>query len=173
MWLRENDTGGFGFAHGPTIQINMSTTSKGPDSLSPVFVENVGLNETVVDTQTFIEGGFSSGVSPQPFATEFNFTQPFSYDPKSGNLLVEIRNYGGFYMPGIGVASMDAVDLPNDGVSILVGDFPDSASGSFFSRGFVMRLDYNIVPEPSSLALLAFGGLILTWFCWNQSRHKG
>src|ERR1041385_3077113 len=40
---------GFGFvATLPDIQINLSTTAKGPDSLSPIFSENVGGDDTVV-----------------------------------------------------------------------------------------------------------------------------
>src|SRR6266404_5812442 len=53
-----------GFCGGTTgqtdgnLQINLSTTSKGPDSLSPIFAENVGLDDQVVRSPaslTFIQ----------------------------------------------------------------------------------------------------------------------
>jgi hypothetical protein len=176
MALREH-TNGFGFAHFITNQINLSTTTKAPDALSPVFAENVGLDETVVvpgNQRNGIVGGYLPGDATQPFATIFTFAQPFVYDPQAGNLLIEIRNYGGIYTPPGAIAGFDAVLQQGDGVSWVLGDLPDSPMGRTITPGYVIQFEYTIVPEPSSLALFGLGALGLAWFyrkrrCW----HKG
>src|SRR5437773_216873 len=78
----------------PSFQIDLSTTSKGPDSLSPVFAENVGPDDMVVrgPSQVFLLGGCASGM-PQSFTAFVSLDHPFFYNPRTGNLLLDIRNY--------------------------------------------------------------------------------
>lgn len=174
MAFREH-TGGFGFAAFLTNQISFSTTPKQPDSLSPVFVENVGVDETIVlpgDQARAVGGGYDPGVSPQGFYTSFHFSQPFLYNPQGGNLLVEIKNYGGFYQPPGEVAGLDAVSLPGDGVSQLLGISRDSPSGIAWTGGHIIRFRYTVVPEPAPVVLLGLGLLVFAVQGYRR-RQKG
>src|SRR5678815_4864698 len=81
-----------------SLQINLSTTSKGPDGLSTVFSENIGANETVVFGPR--PARFGPG-SPLPEYT-FQLDEPFFYDPSAGNLLMDVRNFSGGLGPMMG-----------------------------------------------------------------------
>src|SRR5262245_38684020 len=76
----------------PSIQINLSTTARPADRLSNWFADNVGDDDTVV----FEKGplalrddafGGADAIIPLP--------RPFFYNPSSGNLLLDVRNFGG------------------------------------------------------------------------------
>jgi len=174
--FREDSVGGFNFVASATYQINLSTTSKQPDSLSPVFAENVGPDETIVRPAavTGFLGSYLPGVIPQHFDSVFNFSRPFLYDPKAGNLLVEMRSSAvQFVLPSTGPAAFDAHYQLGDGVSWLLGNAVDSTTGTPETWGYVMALQYNAVPEPSTLGLFSIGALIVGWFYRNSNRHKG
>src|SRR3989442_11230153 len=73
-YIREIDfrlDGGCQTSGGQTVsgfQINLSTTMKGPDSLSPVFSENVGPDDTVVRGPSSLQLiGACSRATPQTF----------------------------------------------------------------------------------------------------------
>src|SRR5205809_5391319 len=64
MYFRVDATSGYGFAATlQRIQINLSTTTKAPDELSPVFRENAGIDDTIVvgPGQLKISGGGNEG----------------------------------------------------------------------------------------------------------------
>ncbi len=70
------------------IEVRLSTTSKPPDALSTNFAENVGPDETLVyaDAEhTYIRPGVDI------FRYVFVLPKPFLYDPRKGNLLLEVR----------------------------------------------------------------------------------
>lgn len=80
------------------IQINLSTTHRTPSSLSTVFADNVGPDDTVVVprgplTLSSLFTGPSGG--PKAFDVVVTLTTPFLYDPSQGNLLLEVRNFVG------------------------------------------------------------------------------
>jgi hypothetical protein len=173
MALREDTNGGSATGAFLTNQINLSTTSRGPDSLSPIFAENIGLDETVVlpgDRARAIGHVYVPGLPTQPFIPIF-FEQPFFYDPQAGNLLIEIRNYGGTYFPPNPIPGFDGVFQQGDGVSWVLGDLPDSPMGRTVTPGYVIQFEYTLVPEPSSLALFGIGAVIAGAFAWRKQRH--
>ena len=71
----------------PSMQINLSTTSKTADNLSLTFAENVGADDTVVLDPTSYYFPANTDV--------IVFNRPFKYQPPLGNLLVDIRIYDG------------------------------------------------------------------------------
>ncbi len=81
----------------PRLQINLSTTSRSPSDLSSTFAQNVGTDELVVRdgpiTLTSTFAGPAGG--PKAFDIVVPLEHPFPYDPSKGNLLVDIRNFGG------------------------------------------------------------------------------
>ena len=73
------------------LQIDLSTTPKGPGELSPVFSENVGLDDDRV-----LGPGTNSYVGLAPLNSvdgplTFYLNSPFRYDPARGNLLLDVH----------------------------------------------------------------------------------
>lgn len=136
------------------IQINLSTTQRGPDSLSPFFVENVGGNDTVV-------------YGPGPLVTlsgpplSFNFwvilQQPFQDDPAQGNLLLDIRNISPSAFDAQHSPALDAQNLAGDAVSRVWAPSADATMGTVDTVGLVAEFNIRPIPEPAPLVLGLFG----------------
>src|SRR5882762_9208339 len=133
----------------PNIEIRLSTTTRGPDTLSSDFSENRGSDETIV-------------LGPGPLAVDgargaivgINLAHRFSYNPQAGNLLMEVVNVGGGT-----TTAFDAVNVQGDSVSRVF------ALGSSGNRPVIdsarLVTDFIIipVPEPNTLGLgLALAG---------------
>jgi hypothetical protein len=102
------------------LQINLSTTTKAADALSPTFTQNTGTDDTIVFPSASIQ--FSTSVSgpadgPQAFDLVVTFATPFLYDPSKGNLLVDIRNTSGATQDPANDQTIDAVSTGADGIS--------------------------------------------------------
>jgi hypothetical protein len=164
--FRVDGRNGFGFAATlPDIQINLSTTANGPDSLSPIFSANVGGDDTVVLSRGAF---FISGGSPVFFDVRIPLSSPFLYRPGAGNLLLDVRNYLG--IQGGLVAPFDAVKNTGDSVSRVYA-FPVGATTATLvdSLGLVTQFQVTPVPEPGSVALL----LLATASLMTYRRFKG
>lgn len=139
----------------PSVQIDLSTTSKGPDSLSPIFAQNVGADDIVVRAArqlVFVPG---CGSSPEPFEL-ITLDTPFFYNPKAGNLLLDIRNYGSSGLTG--GAALDTENVSGDSVShVLAFNVISDTGQEVNSDGLVTLFGIQAVPEPSTWALLAAG----------------
>ena len=153
-----------------SLQINLSTTSATPDSLSTTFANNVGANDKIVfGPAPFL---FSSAIGPMPGPKPFDIvvplTSPFFYKPSDGNLLLDIRSVGGSTE-----ISLDAQDTTGDSIgrqysSIVNGNLNSlTASTLRPSLGLVTRFT-TVVPEPFA-AQLAVVGISLTT-CFVQRR---
>ena len=161
-WIREIDfrvdAGGAGMdflnATLSNVQISVSTTLRQPDSLSPIFADNVGLNNSIVRSGSLTISGrnihFPGG--PNPFEIAVQFTTPFFYDPAQGNLLLDVRNYF-----GAATTPFDAVNTPGDPVSSLFALGADATTGTPSTIGLVTRFVIDPVPEPSTWALFLTG----------------
>ena len=82
----------------PDIQINFSTTTKAPDQLSSTFSNNVGADDTVVYNRgslTLASAFTGAAGGPKAFDINIDLTTPFLYNPTAGNLLLDVRNFGG------------------------------------------------------------------------------
>jgi hypothetical protein len=143
-----------------SIQVNLSTTSRAADSLSPLFADNIGLDETVVfgpGPLRVLTGGTPS------FDVSIRLTQPFLYDPHAGNLLLDIRNSGG------GVTTyLDATGVVGDSVSRVYALGVGSASGTADTLGLVTGFSITPVPEPAGPLLFAAGLLAFSGYAWRR-----
>jgi hypothetical protein len=139
----------------PSVQIDLSTTAKGPGALSGTFSENVGVdNVTVYDRGPLtISSSFAGPANgPKVFDITIPLATPFFYDPAKGNLLLDIRRFSD-QVPGS--ISFDAVE---DATTSLIYAFDVNASEAFPGGGqeYGLVTQFTFVPEPSALALSAF-----------------
>jgi hypothetical protein len=154
----------------PDIQIDLSTTSAPDDGLSTTFANNVGSNDTVVFARgpLTLSSAFTGPPNgPKDFDIIITLTTPFFYNPANGNLLLDVRNFGGG-----STTFFDAVFQVGDGVSRVYSQNVNDATGTPDSIGLVTG--FVIVPEPGSAALLLVGGgTLLAWLggCRRRQRH--
>ena len=156
----------------PDIRIDLSTASASPDALSTTFANNVGADDTIVyggatGAALSLSSSFTGPAGgPKDFDIIINLTTPFFYDPAAGNLLLDVRNFGGGSIP-----VFDAQDALFDSVSRVYTGFSGVGSATADhadSTGLVTRFT-TVVPEPGTMLLAALGGASL--FLLRQKRE--
>ncbi len=147
-------TGPVGWSFGGST-IQFSTTTQTPESLSPVFADNIGSDVTTVRNGAIpIGGNFQPGASPQPFGSGITMTSPFLYNPAQGNLLLDITAGGGLTLfPG----ALDAQSVSGDSISRVYATSAGASAGVSDSLGLITRFNVTVVPEPSSWLLAGVG----------------
>ncbi|MCI0665561.1 MAG: hypothetical protein L0220_31260 [Acidobacteria bacterium] len=155
------------------IQINFSTTSRMPDSLSPVFAENIGADDaTIVGPGPLALRGLGPGGTADWFI-HIDLPTPFFYQPSAGNLLMDVRNFSGG-----DTTFFDGANTFGDGISLVyaaTGDGSgsvDSTSGLLRTAGLVTRFQFTVIPEPGTMALFACGIGALTLWVWKTERTR-
>lgn len=146
----------------PSVAIVLSTTTRSPDSLSPVFDDNAGTDNT------FVFGGplgivANNAPGVRPFQIRIPFSTPFLYDPSKGNLALDIVTFGSTSV------LLDAQLASGDTVGRVYGD---GLSGTVDSLGMITRFDLTLVPEPSTLALTVVGAFVLYLFSVNRKKRQ-
>ncbi len=126
-----------------SFELRLSTTQRGPGSLSSKFSDNLGPDTTLVfsgDVTWFTQGaGPTQG--PRAFDYGIPFQQPFVYDPAQGNLLVEWRVANS----PAGRPAFDAHLFP-DGKTRLGYGASSSASTAVFSNAGVAIRELTVEP---------------------------
>jgi hypothetical protein len=145
----------------PDIQIDMSTTSATPATLSTTFANNVGADDRVVYARgsLSLSSAFTGPVGgPKDFDIVINLTTPFLYNPASGNLLMDVRNFGGG-----GTTQFDAVSSPNSVIERVWSIDVTATTGTYdaTSAGLVTEFGFGpAVPEPSTLVAASFSVIL-------------
>jgi len=141
------------------IQINLSTTPQTVDGLCCTFASNVGLDDTIVVNRGPLA---LSSAGTGLFDITINFDTPFAYDPALGNLLLDIRNFGG---ASAFVSPLDShIDFGDPSSRLFSSIFGDvsSTSGIGGTESLITQFTFDpvSVPEPGTLSLLAAGLLV-------------
>jgi hypothetical protein len=144
------------------VSIFLTTTANAPDALSPIFANNEGADKTLVHSGSLALSSADTGPAggPKAFDIVINLTTPFLYNPASGNLLLEVQNFGGGT-----TTQFDAQITSGDPVSrvftIDVNGASD-ATGNTDTLGLVTEfLTAQVaVPEPSSIILFGSAALM-------------
>ncbi len=161
MWLITDDQAGRGYsARLPKVEIRIGVTSRGPDALSPVFAENFDGPTIAVQPlgPLYIYG------SGRGAYVEFGFVKPFFYDPASGNLMLEVKNYQTNSRPFDPLSNTSAFDASNvigDTVSRVYahGD-ADALTGTADSLGLTTIFEFTV---PSLSIARQSTNLVLQW----------
>lgn len=153
------------------IEIHLSTTSKQPDSLSPVFDQNVGSDDRIVIGRSpflFIGGGGGGVIGAWSLSPDFT-SNPFIYKPSNGNLLLDIKVFS-----GASSCPFDAVDVNGDTVSSVFSyGATIPTSGQATSLGVATLFVVQPIPEPSTLALFSSGIVFVGLFAAGRITRKG
>jgi hypothetical protein len=144
----------------PNVQIYFSTTARSPDSLSPVFGENLGANSVLVYSGQLhlIRQGF------EPFGFHVSFQTPFLYDWNVGNLLMDVRNYQTVPPPPypLNPPLFAGVGTLGDSTSLALALDVNSPRADFLTTGGLLTMfTVTGVPEPSTTGLLLVGLTVL------------
>ncbi|ACC80693.1 hypothetical protein [Nostoc punctiforme] len=134
------------------IEFYLSTTTRDSDALSSVFEENISANYTKVFDGEWKASSENIGLagSPKNFDIVLNFTKPFIYDPREGNLLLEYKKF----TPEITGNRFDSEFVLGDSVSTVIaaGDANAVNANPRFSStlGLATQFKVTAIPEPSS-----------------------
>lgn len=151
-----------------SVQIDLSTTSRTPSTLSTLFASNVGADDTTVfNSFVFVNAPVTGPPGgPKDFTVAFALN-PFIYDPSAGDLLLDVRAIES----GGGISAPFDAESNNPFTAHL--DAPDisATSGTSFATGLVTEFQFTPVPEPSTLVLASLGTLLVgVGARWRQRR---
>lgn len=153
----------------PNVEVRFSTTAGSPDSLSPVFANNVGTDEVIVFSGSVRM--FDTGT--ERFGIHIPLQQPFIYNPSMGNLLLEVRNHAPIPPhPNGGDYALDAHFQIGDSVSSLGAINVNATTGESGTGGYVTRFTFTTVPEPSTIALSIVGVIGLALYSRKRRRSR-
>jgi len=148
------DTGGSAFSSTlSSVRIDLSTTSVNASTLGSVFASNVGANNTVVFNGALsLSSAYTGPVGgPKNFDIVITLATPFLYNSANGNLLLDVRNFGGG-----GTTQFDSDVLPPT-QRVWAGAVGDAAGTNVGDTGLITQFVYTAVPEPQILSLAALG----------------
>ena len=157
------------------IQINLSTTPRALSELTGVFADNLGGDDTVVVGRgpLALSSSFTGPAGgPKDFDIQIDLTTPFTYDPSAGNLLLDVRNFGGVAGDAPSQMVFDAEWLTSDTWRTWTSNPDVDGVGSletpfFGEMGLVTRFTFTefdgpaVVPAPGAILLGMIGaGLV-------------
>lgn len=146
-----------------TLQVDLSTTSASPDHLSTTFSDNLG-----ADTQTVFNGPWEvSTTNSGVFDLVLTLTTPFVYNPALGNLLLDVRNFGGGSIDVLNNSfiTLDAQSTPGDSTSriytaqsidgvLLTTGVPDPLESLGLVTKFVADFTPSLAPQQQVQTLI-------------------
>jgi len=147
------------FATVSDVDIHLSTTQRPPDGLSPIFSENTGPDDMLVFSGSFTVGSYSPFDSPEAFfADHVSLATEFWYDPRKGNLLLDVWVFEGVASV---IPPFDAVDTLGDSVSRVYAPSVAATSGTTDTTGLVTL--FGIAPIPTLVAQTTTNYISILW----------
>lgn len=149
----------------PSWVMNFSTTTKAVGDLSSTFSENIGPDETTVinGPVTLTTENLGPVGGPKAFDYGVDFDQLFTYDPSSGNLLMDLT-----VVDAVGLLWLDFSFAPTASTSFywtgtlgpespIAATTNEQVGGQFGGHA----IQFTVVPEPQTAFLLTVGTIIV------------
>jgi hypothetical protein len=153
-----------------SIEIIFSVTSATPSSVTTNFDTNLGPSSTVVYSGSLpISSAFTGPLNgPKDFDIVIHLQTPFFYDPSQGNLIMQVKNFGG------GTSSQFDAE---QGTTVMqrVENVDNNANGTTGIVGVTVNglvTEFDFVPEPASIGLFAFGMIAIAVFARRRSAKR-
>jgi len=153
------------------LQLFLSTTSRSVAGLSSTFAENIGADNTSVFSGpiTFVSANLPGGGNTKQFDIVFPLTTPFLYDPRAGNLLLDLQ-----------VSTASGPQIRRDGVNenpmvrvVTASGAATANTGSVFNAGGVTQFTFQPIPEPSTFALASLGVVLgIIRYGWRRRKRE-
>jgi hypothetical protein len=146
-------------------RIWMSTTDKTPLTLTTTFDDNHGADKTLVHDGPFSLPLLATGPpqGPRDIADGPRLQTPFDYDPSQGDLLLDWMQLDG----GTPIPRLDAQSSvsPLLGKRVLINQTSaTAATGTLLNSPAIIRFEFDVVPEPSSIGLMGIAVVcLLPW----------
>lgn len=138
----------------PSITISMGTFTKPISQLSTIADNNRGADFVLVYNHKNVPMQIAPAGDPNNFSLVFNLDTPFIYNPKNGHFIFEWR--ASYFALGSAARVDFASYPPLEGPVFEAAELSDALSYG----GFIMKINYTPVPEPSPLiVMVVLGGL--------------
>jgi PEP-CTERM motif len=139
------------------IQIDLSTTSITPSTISSTFANNVGGDDlTVFSGALSLSSSFTGpGAGPKDFDIVINLITPFLYDPANGSLLLDVRNFGG------GSTTQFDADTTTTSVGRVwaLSSAAETGTVDGGTNALVTQFVFTETPEPSTISMVGLAVL--------------
>lgn len=146
----------------PNLQVNLSTTQRGPDELSPAFAENIGADDKVVFSGYLqASGGGGHRAGPEAFSFWIHLSNLFFYNPAFGNLLLDMTILQGDTNNAPIGNFLDACNTAGDSVSRVYWGSATASTGLVDTVGLVTWLSFW--PNPRLVAQKDTNSVALAW----------
>ena len=150
----------------PSLQINLSTSARTPETMARSYLANKGADETTVYLHNNIF--FSSPDTPpiNPFGIQITFDKPFIYDPTKGSLLMDFISGGTSSYSGSALISSQLYhSLSSSPGAAVSPNNPLGAPNTVLPYALITEFSWTPIPEPSTIGLLVTGAaaLLLTF----------
>jgi len=133
------------------VQISFSTTQRASDSLSSVFADNIGSDNTLVFSGPLhLHNSFGNN-----YGTYIDLQQSFDYDWRRGNLLLDVRDFQTLSRPPQSLFLVS--DRSDDTSSFSIAFDVNAQSGTLSRSALITKFAVTDVPEPSSYLLVTVG----------------
>jgi len=134
---------------GPTtynLTVDVSTGSVAPSALSATFDSNHGADRTrAFDGPLTIDAAVLGGASPSAFVLQVPFKEPFAWNPRSGPLVLDLRNLG--IVSGTGISADGALGTGGDFARALNGTNPDAATATTTGQNFGLAVQLILASD--------------------------
>lgn len=165
MFRQASDaTGGSPFSTTlPNISIGLSTATTRVGAIGTGFAGNIGADAATVFSGALALGSTAPArrdFTAQPFDVVIRFAAPFTFDPRRGDLLLDIVNLGGGtstqldFITGGSTVFSRAFTLPGQAATTPTG-FAQQGAGLVTAFSTVAAV--GAVPEPSTWAMMLIG----------------
>jgi hypothetical protein len=138
----------------PSIRISMGTFTKPISQLSTIADNNRGADFVLVYNHKNVPMQIVPAGDPNNFSLVFNLDTPFIYNPKNGHFIFEWR--ASYFALGSAARVDFASYPPLEGPVFGAAELSDALSYG----GFIMKINYTTVPEPSPSILMLMLGAV-------------